>query len=60
MDILRDDGCNTNVLSKTFVNKHRNFLNVRTVDPKVNHTNKYVIESTDEMVVNAEIEIGKH
>lgn len=58
--VLKDDGCNTNVLSKDFVQKHRDLLNIRREDTIISHSDKRYTESSSEIIVDAEIEIGAH
>lgn len=58
--ILKDDGCNTNVMSKTFVQMYRHLLDVRPTTATINHSSKHVKEESGEMVVGAEVEIGPH
>lgn len=58
--ILKDEGCNTNFMSKTFVNKKRHLLNVEKTFVEVNHSNSNSTEEAREMVINAETETGNH
>lgn len=57
--ILKDDGCNTNVMAKSFVDKNLRLLNIRKTQVKVNHSDKDVSEDANEIVIDAELEIGK-
>lgn len=58
LTILKDDGCNTNVLSKTFVNKNRHLLNIQKEQSVISHSDKDYIETSSDIVVDAEVEIG--
>lgn len=57
---LKDDGCNTNVLSKDFVRHNRAILRVFRTDIKISHSRKTAEESSDEMVTDTELQIGAH
>lgn len=58
--VLKDDGCNTNVISKSFVDANRHLLDVRLSPATINHSNKNSVEETNEIVIDAEVEIGSH
>lgn len=58
--VLKDDGCNTNVLSRSFVKANRDILDVRSSSATINHSNRNSVEHSSEIVVDAEIEIGPH
>lgn len=57
---LKDDGCNTNVLSKTFVDRNRQHLDIRKTTFLIQHYNKESNEQAPEVVIDAEIQIGSH
>lgn len=60
VSILNDDGCNTNVISSDFLNKNRLILKVEEISANVNHSSNEVAEEGNEMVIDAEVEIGTH
>lgn len=55
--VIRDDGYNANVLSKTFLDKHRPLLNIEKVPLAINHSSEDFTELTNEMAVVAEIQL---
>lgn len=57
---LKDDGCNTNVISKAFVKQNRRLLKIRKTRSVINHSDKARTETSSEIVIGAEVEIGKH
>lgn len=56
--ILKDDGCNTNIISSDFVNKHRSKLDVRRYNLTIHNSNKATQEEATEIVWDTEIKIG--
>lgn len=60
VSILKEDGCNKNVISRDFVNKHKHILNVQRTSATIRHSSKKVVEKNEEMVIGAEVEIGTH
>lgn len=58
--ILKDDGCNTNVISRTFVNRNRHLFNIEKTSVTIHHSNKKIVEKAEEVIVGAEIGIGSH
>lgn len=58
--VLKDDGCNTNVISRSFANRFRPFLDIRKSHYVVSHSNQGSTEDTDEMVYDTEVQIGSH
>lgn len=58
MLILKDDGCNTNIMSADFVDKNRDDLDLRRMDITIAHSDKDVTEQVRQMVCNATIEIN--
>lgn len=58
--ILKDDGCNTNVLSIDFFKRHRHLLNIQPTLTTICHSSKTSTESSNEMIIEAEIEVGSH
>lgn len=57
--ILKDDGCNTNVISSEFIkrNKYFNLLNQKL---NIEHSNEDAAETTSEIVLDGSVQIGKH
>ena len=58
--VLKDDGCNTNVLSSSFVRRFSHLLDVRECEIIVAHSKKKSQEVSNKVVVNAAIQIGSH
>lgn len=59
-EILKDDRCNTNVLSKDFVNKRRHILKVQQRKSIISHSDIISTENSSEIVLETNVEIGKH
>lgn len=57
---LKDEGCNTNVISKEFVKQNRRFLKIRKMHSVISHSDKNSSEWSSEIVIEAELEIGRH
>lgn len=60
VNVLKDDGCNTNVLSASFVRKHREKLDVRKTTVEILHSSSKETEITNEIVYDTTITIGDH
>lgn len=58
--VLKYDGSNTNVLSKTFVERHWQFLNVQKASFTIDHSKKDPTKVGNEIVVDTELELGDH
>lgn len=58
--LLKDDGCNTNVISRNFVQRNRKHLHIQNSDSKIIHSNRDFVEESIEVVINATIQIGYH
>lgn len=58
--VLKDDGCNTNVLSTVCVAQHRHVLDIRAEEIVISHSDKNSTRTAKEMVHNATIKIGDH
>lgn len=58
VNILKDDGCNTNVISRDFANKHRANLDIRECKLSISHSNKFMDEEANEIVYNTTLKIG--
>lgn len=58
--VLKDDGCNTNVLSSEFVRLNRGLLDVRPANVTIAHSDRDATEKAHEMVFGTTIQIGNH
>lgn len=58
--VLKDDGCNTNVLSKSFVDRHLSLFRIHSVASTIHHSSRDHVEHSDEVVLEAEVEIESH
>ena len=58
--VLKDDGCNTNVVSKAFFNKNRKLFKWRRDDIEVWHSKSKSLENSTEVIQGATLRIGKH
>ena len=58
--ILKDDGCNTNVISKSFVKKNRRVFKIFKKRFEVCHSKKEMNEVASEMVLHGTVVIGRH
>jgi Retroviral aspartyl protease len=58
--ILKDDGCNTNVVSRAFVKKHKNLFNVVNKKMIVNHSCEGLNEEVSQVVLNGNLTLGNH
>ena len=58
--VLKDDGCNTNVVSKGFVKKFQHCLKVVDDNIMVQHSNKDSKERASQIVLNGTLKIGNH
>lgn len=57
---LKDDGCNTDVLSKTFADRHRRLLNIQKASFTINHSNKDSAEVDNELVLGTKFQLEDH
>ena len=57
---MKDDGCNTNVISKEFFYKHRHMFKAKRVNIKIAHSDKNRTESANWIVKGATLQIGQH
>lgn len=55
--VLKDDGCNTNMMLKSFVNKNHHLLKITKISVTINHSNRDMIKEASEIVADAKIEI---
>lgn len=58
--VLKDDVCNTSVISKEFFEKHAECLDVAEKKVEVCHSNKGNTEFATKVVLNARLKCGKH
>lgn len=58
--VLKDDGCNTNVVSKRLVKKFRHCFKVVDDDVLVQHSDKDSNERSSQVVLNGTLKIGNH
>lgn len=58
--VLKDDGCNTNILSSEFVKRNRKLLNVSKTFLNIEHSDDNFSENASEVVLDVTIQIGKH
>lgn len=58
--ILKDDGCNTNIISSTFVLKHASKLEIQPANISIFHSKRQSSELSDKVVLDATVKIGDH
>ncbi len=58
--VLKDDGCNTNVVSKEFFKRNRKYFNVKKCNVEVSHSQKGSVENSSQAIIGATLQIGKH
>lgn len=58
--VLKDDGCNTNVVSRSLLERHRDSLQVVKGSTVLSHSKKGSTETTNQMIVDAELRLGNH
>ena len=58
--VLKDDGCNTNVISKEFFNFHADCFDVIEKRVEIYHSNRQNTEMATQIVVNARLSCGEH
>jgi Retroviral aspartyl protease len=58
--ILKDDGCNTNVVSRAFVKKHENLFNSVNKKLIVNNSCEGQTEEVYKVVLNGNLTLGNH
>lgn len=58
--VLKDDGCNTNVLSAEFVERNRDHLDIHQKRSVISHSDKNRTETSEEIVLNTIVELGLH
>ena len=60
VQVLKDDGCNTNLVSKKFVEKNRNCFNIKKKKIPIHHSKKGSDEMACEYIANGTLMIGSH
>ena len=58
--VLKDDGCNTNIISNEFFQKNIDLLKWKVCDIEVKHSNKESNEVATRIVLGATLHIGDH
>lgn len=58
--ILKDDGCNTNVISLHFAKRNRKVLDIRKAKSTITHSNKSTEEESNFIVKGAIVQMGSH
>lgn len=58
--ILKDDGWNTNIISVDFVSRNKKLFKIMEKSLQIDHSNKGLSEVTPGIVLDAEVQIGKH
>lgn len=58
--ILKDDGCNTNVVSKSFLSENRGMFEIKQAATSLSHSKRGSTEVASEVVMNAELKMGEH
>ena len=58
--VLKDDGCNTNVISRRFFGLHRQRFHARKADVVVNHSREGWSEKASHVVYEGTLRIGSH
>lgn len=58
--ILKDDGCNTNVISKEFYAAHPDLFEARETSVVVSHSQRGSAETSTHVVMNGVLQMGAH
>ena len=58
--VLKDDGCNTNVVSHEFFERNRQNFNWEKCEVEVKHSKSDSVESSSKVILGATLRIGKH
>lgn len=58
--VLKDDGCNTNVVSRQFVQNNRSLFEIVDKKVQVNHSKKGTKEDASEVILNGTLNLGNH
>lgn len=59
-DVLDDDGCNKIVVSKAFLNHHRDLFDLRECEISVTHYEKEYLEQSTRLSLDGKLRIGSH
>ncbi len=57
VQVLLDDGCNTNIISKYVLGKHRSSFDIVQRSIQISHSDKHHSEKSEEIICNAPVEI---
>ena len=60
VSVLKDDGCNTNVVSRDFFEKNRGLFKWKECDVEVRHSKSGSVENSSEVILGGTLIIGKH
>eukprot|EP00171_Calliarthron_tuberculosum_P016982 IDg16982t1 len=60
VSVLKDDGCNTNIVSREFARRYYDSFRVNKVDTIVTHSKRGSTEKATDIVMDAEIKIERH
>lgn len=60
VSVLKDDGINTNAVSKDFVKRHRRLLQLKSTDVIISDSSRSSTERATGMIIDAELQIGSH
>ncbi|MEM7375745.1 MAG: retropepsin-like aspartic protease [Bacteroidota bacterium] len=60
VEVLKDDGCNTNIVSQKVVKRNRQLFRIRKKKLVVQHSKYGSEETTCEVIVNGTLKIGDH
>lgn len=60
VQLLKDDGCNTNIVSKRLVNRNRYFFRLAKKSCVIQHSKEYANEITTDMILNGTVKIESH
>lgn len=60
VEVLKDDGCNTNVISRTFLNRNKALFTLGASAVTISHSRKDSQETIDNFIINTTVTIGSH
>ena len=58
--VLKDDGCNTNVVSHEFFSKNRRYFKWKKCKIEVRHSKSDSVENSSKVILGATLVVGKH
>lgn len=58
--VLKDDGCNTNIISRQFATKHASAFNIQPTRVPIAHSKQTSSKIATKVVLDATVSIGKH